>query len=118
MRRYLNKLRGENKKFRVFEPDLDHIHHRLLQKGMTQKKAALLIYGATLLASVFVLGSIFVDNLEIVFIVLGAFILINIVLRKVIHVESWTATQLLIEGIKRPSGLKRKAIHFFMIFSY
>ena len=60
----------------------------------------------------FVLGSIFVDNLEIVFIVLGAFILINIVLRKVVHIESWTATQLLLEGVKRPSGLKRKAIHF------
>ena len=79
---------------------------------MTQKKAALLMYAVTLLASVFVLGSIFVDNLEIVFIVLVAFILINIVLRKVVHIESWTATQLLIEGVKRPSGLKRKAIHF------
>ena len=25
MRRFLNQVRGENKKIRVFEPDLDHI---------------------------------------------------------------------------------------------
>ncbi len=29
----------------IFQPDAEHIHHRLLQAGLSQKKAAYIIYG-------------------------------------------------------------------------
>jgi len=35
-------LRGRG----VFSPDRDHLHHRLLARGMTQQKAVLMLYGA------------------------------------------------------------------------
>ena len=43
-RRLLNKQLGENKKSKVFGPDLDHLHHRLLQAGFSQKKVAHIIW--------------------------------------------------------------------------
>src|SRR5579863_7703334 len=41
----------------VFKADLDHIHHRLLQKGLTPRVAVLLLYG---LAALFSLGSLLI----------------------------------------------------------
>ena len=34
---------------RLFQPDRDHIHHRLLKLGYTQRRAVLLLYGITIL---------------------------------------------------------------------
>ena len=34
---------------RLFQPDRDHIHHRLLKLGYTQQRAVLLLYGITIL---------------------------------------------------------------------
>jgi UDP-GlcNAc:undecaprenyl-phosphate/decaprenyl-phosphate GlcNAc-1-phosphate transferase len=41
----------------VFVPDLDHIHHRLLQKGLTPRVAVLLLYGV---GALFSLGSLLI----------------------------------------------------------
>ena len=39
----------------LFRPDADHVHHKLLKRGLTQQHAVLLLYGAT---AAFVLASI------------------------------------------------------------
>lgn len=36
----------------IFEPDKEHIHHKLLQFGLNQKQAALILYAVTLFLSV------------------------------------------------------------------
>jgi|SRR5579863_170614 len=41
----------------VFVPDLDHIHHRLVQKGLTPRVAVLLLYGV---GALFSLGSLLI----------------------------------------------------------
>ena len=38
------------RKQRIFDADRNHIHHRLLSLGMTQRKAALVLYGVSALA--------------------------------------------------------------------
>jgi hypothetical protein len=39
----------------LFRPDADHVHHKLLKRGLTQQHAVLILYGAT---AAFVLASI------------------------------------------------------------
>ncbi|MBU0567440.1 undecaprenyl/decaprenyl-phosphate alpha-N-acetylglucosaminyl 1-phosphate transferase [bacterium] len=45
-------LRRRKKKVSIFSRDKEHIHHQLLNKGMSQKEALLLIYGITLVVAV------------------------------------------------------------------
>ena len=110
-RRLLNKQLGENKKNNVFGPDLDHLHHRLLQTGFSQKKVAIILYGTAIIASTSVLGSIFLDNYSLAFLLIGSLIILNIVFRKIIHIETWTFLQWILKSIHRPIGLRRKCIH-------
>ena len=110
-RRLLNKHIGENKDSKVFGPDLDHLHHRLLKAGFSQKKVALILYGVASIASISVLGSIFINNFSLAFLLLGSLIILNIIFRKVVHIETWTFLQWILKSIHRPIGLKRKLIH-------
>lgn len=50
-------LRRSLEKRPIFSPDRGHIHHRLLDLGLTQKRAVLTLYGASL---VFTISAIFV----------------------------------------------------------
>ena len=110
-RRLLNKQLGKNKKSKVFGPDLDHLHHRLLQAGFSQKKVALILYGIAIIASISVLGSIFIDNYSLAFLLIGSLIILNIIFRKIVHIETWTFLQWILKSIRRPIGFRRKCIH-------
>jgi UDP-GlcNAc:undecaprenyl-phosphate/decaprenyl-phosphate GlcNAc-1-phosphate transferase len=56
----------------IFAPDAEHIHHRLLQTGLSQKKVAYLIYGASALLGL--LAAHFVGQ-ESYFLTLGVSVL-------------------------------------------
>lgn len=65
-------LSGNNGKFKalffrgfsMFEADKDHIHHRLLKKGFSQRKAVLLLYGLCAGLGIFALVSVAVTDLN------------------------------------------------------
>jgi len=57
----------------IFTPDAGHIHHRLLQTGLSQKKVAYLLYGVTALLG---LVAAFVVHQQGYFLKLGACVLI------------------------------------------
>ncbi|MGA7878532.1 MAG: MraY family glycosyltransferase [Desulfoferrobacter sp.] len=42
----------------LFQPDKSHIHHRLLQMGLTTRKAVLIMYGATIVLGLFALVAV------------------------------------------------------------
>ena len=44
-------LRRLRRRVSVFQPDRGHVHHRLLDRGLSQRQAVLLLYGATALLS-------------------------------------------------------------------
>ncbi|MFH1942176.1 MAG: hypothetical protein ABIL68_08715 [bacterium] len=54
----------------MFEADKDHIHHKLLKLGLSQKSAAWILYGATLLLGVFAFLTVAVKNINISIILL------------------------------------------------
>jgi UDP-N-acetylmuramyl pentapeptide phosphotransferase/UDP-N-acetylglucosamine-1-phosphate transferase len=47
--RLLQQLRGDVVEARIFEADSDHLHHRLLEIGGSQRKAATLLHGIAVL---------------------------------------------------------------------
>jgi UDP-GlcNAc:undecaprenyl-phosphate GlcNAc-1-phosphate transferase len=62
LRRTLHRL--EHRRGSMFEPDRDHIHHRLLALGIDHGRAVLLLYGAGLVLAGAALVSVFVSTRE------------------------------------------------------
>lgn len=46
----------------IFVPDRDHLHHRLLQRGLSHQNTVLLLYGIAALVAALAVGSIFVTS--------------------------------------------------------
>lgn len=47
---------------KLFKPDKSHIHHRLLKRGLSHRKAVLVMYGATVCLGVLALIGVHADN--------------------------------------------------------
>jgi UDP-GlcNAc:undecaprenyl-phosphate GlcNAc-1-phosphate transferase len=110
-RRLLYVQLGDMNESRVFGPDLDHLHHRLLRLGFSQTKVALMLYSAATVASVTALGFTLLSEHSASFLVVGLLVLLNIVFRRIVHIEFWTTSQWILHAIRRPLGLKRMCIH-------
>ena len=110
-RTQLNKYLGSNKRNKIFAPDLDHLHHRLLKNGFSQRKVALILYAVAGIASISVLISIFITDFSLAVLLVGLLILLNIIFRKVIHLEIWTLFQWILRAFRRPIGIKRIVVH-------
>lgn len=67
---------------RLFRPDSSHIHHKLLQMGLTQRKAVLLLYAATITLGLFSLALVRVRNELHAYILLMLAITVFIFIRK------------------------------------
>ncbi len=83
--------------------DMDHLHHRLIRSGLTQRKVALMLYLANA-ALVFVgLSSLLFSaqawGIFVIAFVVGAYV----IARHVAYVELWDSGVALIEGFKSPS---------------
>jgi UDP-GlcNAc:undecaprenyl-phosphate GlcNAc-1-phosphate transferase len=44
-------VRRARRRVSVFQPDRGHVHHRLLDRGLSQRQAVLLLYGTTAMLS-------------------------------------------------------------------
>ncbi len=67
---------------RLFRPDSSHIHHKLLQMGLTQRKAVLLLYAATITLGLFSLALVRIRNELHAYILLMLAITVFIFIRK------------------------------------
>jgi UDP-GlcNAc:undecaprenyl-phosphate GlcNAc-1-phosphate transferase len=79
----------------IFSSDKEHIHHKLLQLGYSQRRAALLFFGITILLGVVAL---MMENLrdDKVGLILGALAILSILgIRKLGYLEYFTADKVL-----------------------
>jgi len=58
----------------IFSADRGHIHHRLLDRGLSPRQAVLILYGLSSLAAIFSLVQAFVDDLYIAVLVVSVFL--------------------------------------------
>ena len=79
---------------RMFQPDKDHIHHRLLRMGLTSNRAVLIIYGISCVLCLFAIGLVNLrdETASLLLIVLGAGALISV--RKLGYMEYLAADKI------------------------
>jgi len=104
-RKLVSMIRGDGVATKVFGPDLDHIHHKLMRSGMTQRKAAIALYGAAIFICVIALGATALNDNRTAFLMVGMIVVIHVVVRKMAQIELWTTTQVMLEGVRRPRNL-------------
>lgn len=90
---------------KIFGPDLDHIHHKLLRSGMTQRKAAIYLYIAAAFVCLIALGATAMSSNRTALLMIGMIVALHVVVRQLAQVELWTSTQVVLHGVRRPRSI-------------
>ncbi|MDA7675831.1 hypothetical protein N9040_09040 [Akkermansiaceae bacterium] len=112
-RREMEKSQGEDKKAGLFSADKDHLHHRLLEMGLSQRKVALILQlFAVIIAGLCLLPMVAGGRAVVVtifgFLIVGLFSLNNFA-----RIELTEAGNLMHVKIKsRTLGLSHRGLHF------
>jgi UDP-N-acetylmuramyl pentapeptide phosphotransferase/UDP-N-acetylglucosamine-1-phosphate transferase len=104
-RKLLSKIHKEDLATKIFGPDLDHIHHKLMRSGMSQRKAAIALYIAAALVCLIALGATAMHSNHTALLMIGMIVVLHIVVRQIAQVELWTTTQVVLQGVRRPRNL-------------
>lgn len=82
----------------IFQADRDHIHHRLLQIGLTQKKAVMILYGVSLILGGLALSSVYFKNINYGLLLIAIAMASYISIRKL----GYSEVQILSNGVLLP----------------
>jgi UDP-N-acetylmuramyl pentapeptide phosphotransferase/UDP-N-acetylglucosamine-1-phosphate transferase len=104
-RKIVSKLKDDGLATKVFGPDLDHIHHKLMRSGMTQRKAAIALYCAAIFVCLIALGATAMTDNRVALFMIAMIVVLHVVVRQIAQVELWTTTQVVLQGVRRPRGL-------------
>ncbi len=104
-RKLISVIQNDKLACKVFGPDLDHIHHKLLRSGMTQRKAAVWLYAAAIFICLIALGATATSSNRTALLLVGMMVALHVVVRQVAKVELWTTTQVVLQGVRRPRNI-------------
>lgn len=113
-RKVVRQLRGEEIKGGLFDADSDHLHHRLLATGGSQRKVAMVLQGVAILFAVLAfLPMLFGDR--VVALSLVGFLIVGLVgVRHLARVEIEQTGSMVHMAIKLPSHRRRVAAGLFL----
>lgn len=93
----------------LFQPDKRHIHHQLLRKGLTHRKAVLWMYGATIFLGIFALLIVNTrdERAGFILIILAALVIVGI--RKLGYLEYFAVDKMIgyFRDVTDEMGIKR-----------
>lgn len=101
-RRAVRRLGGSDRG--VMEVDLEHLHHRLMGSGMSQRRVSLTLYLLNLMFVVVGLLALSFHSRRFGIFLLAFLVGAYIVLRHLARVELWDSGRLLVEGLRRPAA--------------
>jgi UDP-GlcNAc:undecaprenyl-phosphate GlcNAc-1-phosphate transferase len=104
-RKILSLIRNDPLACKVFGPDLDHIHHKLIRSGMTQRKAAICLYAAAVFACLVALGATAMSSHRTALLMVGMIVGLHFIVRQLAQVELWTSTQAVLLAAHRPRNM-------------
>jgi UDP-N-acetylmuramyl pentapeptide phosphotransferase/UDP-N-acetylglucosamine-1-phosphate transferase len=104
-RKLISMISKDGLATKVFGPDLDHIHHKLLRSGMTQRKAASYLYVIAIFICLIALGATAMTSHRTALLMVGMIVVLHIVVRQVAQVELWTTTRVVLQGVHRPRSV-------------
>jgi len=101
-RRALSQMIPGASKSKIMGADKDHLHHRLLTLGLSQRRAALLLYAANLFLVTVGLVSILQSQVALGFLLIAFLLGVYVMVRHVANVELWDTGTLIARGFRRP----------------
>ncbi|MDA7893920.1 hypothetical protein N9A98_00025 [Akkermansiaceae bacterium] len=112
-RRELRKAQGEDKKGGVFSADKDHLHHRLLEMGLSQRKVALILQLFAVMIAGLCLLPMIAGGRAMVVTIFGFLIVGLFSVNHFARIELTEAGNLIHVKIKsRTLGLSNRGLHF------
>lgn len=104
IRSRLSRARGVEVAQGVFAPDRDHLHHRLLDRGMTQSQVALILQAFAVILAILGLFPMIVGGRGLVVTLTSFFILGLVGLHHVARIELVQSVSMLYLAIKNPKS--------------
>ena len=103
-RKVLNQLepRSIKKNSKVFYGDREHIHHRFLNKGWSQRKTTLVLYCFALFLAMFAVISVLFHTVANGLILIVILMIIISAIRQFADIELWDSAQIAILGLHKP----------------
>ncbi|MEO0017396.1 MAG: hypothetical protein RLZZ522_679 [Verrucomicrobiota bacterium] len=114
-KRMLGKLRGEENGDGVFDADSQHLHHRLLANGVSQRKVALLLQGGAILLTALAFMPMLFGNRMLGLSLVGFLIVLLVGVRNLARVEMEHTGNVIHMAIKLPGRRRRVAA---LLFAY
>ncbi|MDB4492491.1 hypothetical protein N9200_00590 [Akkermansiaceae bacterium] len=112
-RRQLQKAQGKEKEGGVFSADKDHLHHRLLEMGLSQRKVALILQLFAVIIAGLCLLPILAGGRAVVVTIFGFLIVGLFSVNQFARIELTEAGNLMHVKIKsRTLGLSNRGLHF------
>lgn len=103
-RALLGRVLGHGERTKISQADMEHLHHRLVRLGLSQRRVAIILYGASLaLVVVGVLSLVFHERAGAI-IFLSFIAGIYVIVRHICHTELWDSGALVAAGFARPKG--------------
>ncbi len=103
-RKLVSRMRDDGLATKVFGPDLDHIHHKLMRSGMTQRKAAAAMYVAAIFICVVALCTTAMTSNRVAMLMIGMIVVLHVMVRQIAQIELYTTTQLVLQ-VHRPRSM-------------
>ena len=104
-RKLISMAKEDGLATKVFGPDLDHVHHKLLRNGMTQRKAAIALYAIAIFICVVALAATAMTSNRTAVLMIGMIVVLHVVVRQIAQIELWTTTQVVLQGVHRPRNV-------------
>ncbi len=99
---YIDQANGSNGKSGIFDADQDHLHHRLLKSGLSQRSVASWLYVASFAIVGIGLASFIYTSRAVGIYLLAFLVLSYVVFRHLAKVELWDSGSMIVKGLKRP----------------
>jgi hypothetical protein len=104
-RKLVSIIEKDPRACKVFGPDLDHIHHKLMRSGMTQRRAAISLYATAVFVCLVALGATAMTSNRTALLMVGMIVVLHVIVRQMVQIELWTTTQVVLQGVRRPRNV-------------
>jgi len=101
----LARIMGNKARAKIFGADKDHLHHRLLGLGLSQRRVALLLYAGNLFLVTVGLVSLLQEQLALGFLLIAFMIGVFVIVRHVAAIELWDTGHLVARGFRNPARI-------------
>ena len=113
-RRLARQLHGEKIVGGIFDADAEHLHHRLLESGGSQRKVAVVLQGISILLAVLAFLPMMFGDRMVAFTLVGFLIVVMVGMRNLARVEIEHTGSVVHMAIKLPGHRRRLAAALFL----